>query len=260
MPALNFLIPAGRGAPTLCFEGSPACAHLRGRAGCLCPPLSSPDSSRRHLSPPAWCEGGQDSTARWRGGWEAMISPFPCCSKTQPEGKGSCKPLVGSARYLPQSPMSQGGLQGALGLLRTWQRLTCPAWILLHSSPAGGQGGCGGSRQEGSRVTAPCQPWGHPLGECCCPRPPPCEGQAAGERRGVTQTGKLAGTHPFPAGAGKRRIGSCSEPKPAALVAATGTPKCRTEPTPGSSQGHPIPLCPPFAAHPELDGSQIPWT
>lgn len=150
MPALNFLILADRGAPTLCFEGSPACAHLWGRDGCLCPLLSSPDSSRRHLSPPAWCEGGQDSTAYWRRGWEAIISPFPCCSKTQPERKGSCKPLVGSACYLPQSPMTQGGLQGALGLLRTWQKLTCPAWILLHSSPAGGWGDVVGHGRRGA--------------------------------------------------------------------------------------------------------------
>lgn len=48
--------------------------------------------------------------------------------------------------------------------------------------------------------------------EGSCPPYPPCEGQAARELWGVTQTGKLSGTQPFPAGTGKRHSGSTQGP------------------------------------------------
>lgn len=145
MPALNFLIPAGWGAPTLCFEGSPASAHLRGRAGSLCPPLSSPDSSRRHLSPPAWCERA-GRTAEPVGGGPGSPSSPASTAAAKPSWRGKdpashCWDLpVAPPWPEPQGLMAWGGLQGALGLLRPQQGLICPAQILLHPPPAGGQG------------------------------------------------------------------------------------------------------------------------
>lgn len=111
-----------------------------------------------------------------------------------------------------------------------------------------------GGEQGRSTLPALGTPWGVLL-----PLPPsPCEGQAAGERRGVTQTGKLSETQPFPAGTGKKHAGSRSGPKLGALASCN-----RTEPSPGCPS-HQDPLWVTlslhalFTAHPGLDGSQIP--
>lgn len=106
-------------------------------------------------------------------------------------------------------------MQGALGLLRPQKRLICPAQIFLHSS-CRRSGECHWCQQEGR-----------------CPPHPPGKGQAAGEQWGVTQTGKLSGTQPFPAGTGKRHSGSHSGPKLGVLAATVGTSKHQTEPTLG---------------------------
>lgn len=228
MPALNFLIPAGWGAPTLRFEGSPASAHLRGRAGSLCPPLSSPDSSRRHLSPPAWCERA-GRTAEPVGGGPGSPSSPASTAAAKPSWRG--KDPASRCWDLPVAPPARtpradglGRLARGSGAAQTSAGANLPSPDTSPSHSCGRSGDAVGPGGRGAGLQCPASHGGTP-GKRCCPRPPSCEGQAAGERWGVTQTGKLAGTQPFPAGTGKRRTGSCSGPELGTLAAAMGTPK-----------------------------------
>lgn len=163
MPALNFAIPAGWGTCILRFEGSPASAHLWGRAGSLCPLLSSCDSSRRHLSPLAWCEHVAEP-AQPVGGGSGHPRPFTCCSKSSWRGKASPSHHGDVPSTETQGPVAWKALQGALGLLRPQEGLICLVQIFLHSS-CRRSGECHWCQQEGS-----------------CPPHPLCEGPAAGEQ------------------------------------------------------------------------------
>lgn len=88
MPALNFVIPAGWGTCTLCFEGSPASAHLWGRAGSsvlCCRPVTAPaDVCHRWPGVSVW-----PSQQSLLGGIWAPITPHtnPCCSRSSWRGK-----------------------------------------------------------------------------------------------------------------------------------------------------------------------------
>lgn len=123
--------------------------------------------------------------------------------------------------------MAQKAFQGALGLLRPQEGLICPVQIFLHSFCRRSEE-CHWCQQEGS-----------------CPPHPPCDGQAPGEQWGVTQTGKLLGTQPFPAGTEKRHSGSHSGLKPGVLAAKTAY-RAHTGVSipPGSSHSHPMSLQP----------------
>lgn len=233
MPALNFLIPAGRGAPTLGFEGSPASAHLQGRAGSLCPPLSSPDSSRRHLSPLVWCECAGGMAEPVGGSSPSPLSPpSPVTAKPSWRGKAPASHCWDLPIALPRATRTSGSgmLARGSGAAQTLAEANLPGPDTPPCPSCGGSGGCRGSQQEGAGSQCPASHGGH-AGEHRCPCPPPCKGQAAGERWGVTQTGKLAGTQPFPAGTGKGHSGLCSGPELGTLAAAMGTPMHRTEPS-----------------------------
>lgn len=149
MPALNFVIPAGWGTCTLCFEGSPASAHLWGRAGSLRPLLSSCDSSRRHLSPLAWCERVAEPAQPVGGGSGCLAPPLSPASKSSWRGKALPRHLWDVPSPETQGPVAQEALQGALGLLRPQKGLNLPSpnippFLLLEvwgmpPVPAGGE-------------------------------------------------------------------------------------------------------------------------
>lgn len=158
MPALSFLILAGWGAPTLCFEGSPACAHLWGRAGSLCPLLLSPDSSRRHLSPLAWCEHNNGAAQPVGGG---SRSPLSSSSSAKPSWRGKpCNlPIAcpGASRAGHSGRFAKGS-----GAAQTLERANLPR---CSSIPSHGRGGgmqqvLVGGEQGRSALPATGMPWG----------------------------------------------------------------------------------------------------
>lgn len=218
MPALNFLILAGWGAPTFALKAAlpaPICGAGLGASVLSCFPLTAPGGIS-HRWPGASTRMGQHSLLEGAPG--AHCPPLSLQNPAGGESPASRHWDLPIACPGPSRAGRLGRFAKGSGAAQTLVGDSLPRCSSIPST--GGQGGCSESQGDaagpgGSGVGSQC-PASHrgALGSAAAIVPPPCKGQAAGERRGVTQTGKLAGTQPFPAGTGKRPAGLCSEPEP----------------------------------------------
>lgn len=122
MRALNFLI---LGAPGLCFDSSPTSAHLRGRAGSLCPHVLTAPGAISHCCEPT------EGLAQPDGG---AAEPFtsPCPNKTLLEDKD----LPLTSLWAPEA-VTWGLTRVPLTLQRAGQPSHSPIPSPAHMAPKG---------------------------------------------------------------------------------------------------------------------------
>lgn len=203
----------------------PICGAGLGASVLRCRPLTAPGGISHH-QPGASVQAGQQSLLEGAPGAHRL--PLPLLQQNPAGGERILQATVGICLLPPLATTPRadglGRLARGSGVAQTSAGANLPSPDTSPSPSCGRSGDAVGPGGRGAGLQCPASHGGTP-GKRCCPRPPPCEGQAAGERWGVTQTGKLAGTQPFPAGTGERHTGSCSGPELGTLAAAMGTPK-----------------------------------